>query len=84
MALKYQTVSGELEGRKYRLKEKEGLKPLQNITQRRATRNAKIQDEEQKYRLGQFFAILLKADKARLLSSHKKEGSDHDQGGKET
>lgn len=37
-------------------------------TKWRANRDAKIKHEEEKYRLEQFYRILLKADKARLLS----------------
>lgn len=46
---------------------------MQSINQRRATRDAKIQDEEAKYRMQQFYMILLKADKARLLSMEKSD-----------
>lgn len=37
-------------------------------TKWRASRDAKIKNDEEKYRLEQFYMILLKADKARLLS----------------
>jgi len=54
-----------------------GIKPLtQNTTQRQTKRDAKIQDEEGKYRLRQFYMILLKADKARLLSLQKDRRTD--------
>ena len=57
-----------------------GIKPLtQNTTQRQTKRDAKIQDEEGKYRLRQFYMILLKADKARLLSLQKDRQTDSDQ-----
>lgn len=51
----------------------------QNTTQRQTKRDAKIQDEEGKYRLRQFYMILLKADKARLLSLQKGRQTDSDQ-----
>lgn len=37
-------------------------------TKWRADRDAKIKNDEEKYRLEQFYMILLKADKAKLLS----------------
>ena len=48
----------------------------QKITQRQIKRDAKIQDDEEKYRLRQFYMILLKADKARLLSLQKGQQTD--------
>lgn len=48
----------------------------QNTTQGQTKRDAKIQDEEGKYRLRQFYMILLKADKARLLSLQKDQRTD--------
>ena len=50
----------------------------QKITQRQTKRDAKIQDDEEKYRLRQFYMILLKADKARLLSLQKDQRTDGD------
>jgi hypothetical protein len=53
---------------------------LENKTRRQITREAKIQDEDQKYRLRQFYKILLQADKARLLSLQTNKGADDAQG----
>ncbi len=49
---------------------------LENKTRRQINREAKIQDEDQKYRLRQFYKILLQADKARLLSLQRDQGDD--------
>lgn len=49
---------------------------LENKTQRQIKRDAKIQDEDQKYRLRQFYKILLQIDKARLLSLQEEKGAD--------
>jgi len=57
-----------------------GIKPLtQNTTQRQTKRDAKIRDEEGKYRLRQFYMILLKADKARLLALEEDKKTDREQ-----
>ncbi|OGW85722.1 MAG: hypothetical protein A3C35_02275 [Omnitrophica bacterium RIFCSPHIGHO2_02_FULL_46_11] len=58
---------------------KGGIEPLPHITtQGQAKRDAKIRDEEGKYRLRQFYMILLKADKARLLALQNKQQTDID------
>lgn len=46
-------------------------------TQGQAKRDAKIRDEEGQYRLRQFYMILLKADKARLLALQNQKQSDN-------
>lgn len=56
---------------------------LENKTRRQINREAKIQDEDQKYRLRQFYKILLQADKARLLSLQSNNGADDAQDPKE-
>ncbi len=48
-------------------------------THGQAKRDAKIRDEEGQYRLRQFYMILLKADKARLLALQNKQQVDNDQ-----
>jgi len=53
-----------------------------NTTQRQIKRDARIQDEEEEYRLRQFYMILLKADKARLLSLQKASQTDRGQSSK--
>ena len=51
----------------------------QNTNQRQTKRDAKIQDEEGKYRLRQFYMILLMADKARLLALEEDRKADREQ-----
>lgn len=50
----------------------------QNTNQRQTKRDAKIQDEEGKYRLRQFYRILLMADKARLLALEEDRKADRE------
>lgn len=54
----------------------------QPTTQWQAKRDAKIRDEEEKYRSRQFYMLLLKADKARLLSLQNNQQSNSEQRGK--
>ena len=48
----------------------------QKPTQRRVISEAEFEEEEVKYRLRQFYMILLTADKARLLSLEKGESAN--------
>jgi len=49
---------------------------LRKTTQGRVKTHAEISTDDRKYRLRQFYAILLKADKARLLVLRESTKSD--------
>lgn len=49
---------------------------MQKINQRQANKDAAIKEDDRKYRLRQFYAILLRADKAQLLSLRERGESD--------
>lgn len=55
---------------------------MQKISPRRAGEDADLKEDDRKYRLRQFYAILLRADKARLLSFRESERTDKGASGK--